>query len=379
MTHNLANFTDLKPLLKWAGGKEKEIKYIIPCLPNSFRNYFEPFVGGGSVYMALKAERYFINDKSDELISLYRNISQNNATFYEWQDLIIASWENMTEHFLKHKQFSEQYKDYRLDIITQKELELYIDQYIQTERADIEQIIPAEIHFSREVLVREVRKNITRKLLRMKVIEVQKNKLPDEDLYNNIETAFKSGLYMYFRSLYNNAELKEQHPEFHCALFLFIRNYAYSGMFRYNDNGEFNVPYGGIGYNNKSLQKKGAYYKSAPVLAHMQNTVIENMDFEDFLIRHNPTEHDFIFLDPPYDSEFSTYSQNSFTEEDHKRLAGYLVNCRAKWMMVIKNTPLISSLYIEKGLTIRSFDKKYMVSFMNRNDKNAEHLIITNY
>ena len=48
-------------------------------------------------------------------------------------------------------------------------------------------------------------------------------------------------------------------------------------------------------------------------------------------------------------------------------------------MMIIKNTDFIFSLYNQKGLNINSFDKKYLVSFMNRNDKDVEHLIITNY
>ena len=46
---------------------------------------------------------------------------------------------------------------------------------------------------------------------------------------------------------------------------------------------------------------------------------------------------------------------------------------------LIKNTPFIYSLYDGHGLTIKSFDKKYQVSFMNRNDKQVEHLIIKNY
>ena len=46
---------------------------------------------------------------------------------------------------------------------------------------------------------------------------------------------------------------------------------------------------------------------------------------------------------------------------------------------LIKNTPFIYSLYDGHGLTIKSFDKKYQVSFMNRNDKEVEHLIIKNY
>ena len=86
------------------------------------------------------------------------------------------------------------------------------------------------------------------------------------------------------------------------------------------------------------------------------------------------------FLDPPYDSEFSTYAQNEFTRADQSRLASYLVDeCKANWMMVIKNTDFIYGLYNKKGINISSFDKKYLVSFQNRNDKKAEHLIITNY
>jgi len=48
-------------------------------------------------------------------------------------------------------------------------------------------------------------------------------------------------------------------------------------------------------------------------------------------------------------------------------------------MMIIKNTDFIFNLYNNRNLNIRSFDKTYLVSFMNRNDKNVEHLLITNY
>lgn len=46
-------------------------------------------------------------------------------------------------------------------------------------------------------------------------------------------------------------------------------------------------------------------------------------------------------------------------------------------MLVIKNTDFIYSFY--KEFEIKTFDKKYLVSFQNRNDKKAEHLLITNY
>ena len=151
-------------------------------------------------------------------------------------------------------------------------------------------------------------------------------------------------------------------------------------MFRYNARGDFNVPYGGIGYNSKSMRKKLDYYLSAPLHDRFTQTTIFNQDFEVFLKRNTPSKNDFIFLDPPYDSEFSTYAQNEFTLSDQQRLANYLLNeCQAKWMLVIKNTDFVFGLYNKDGVHIRSFEKSYAVSFMNRNDKRTTHLLITNY
>ena len=71
----------LSPLLKYPGGKDKELKYILPNLPKRANRYFEPFVGGGAVYFALNSEYYYINDKSLELICLYKMIAEQNEDF----------------------------------------------------------------------------------------------------------------------------------------------------------------------------------------------------------------------------------------------------------------------------------------------------------
>ena len=214
----------------------------------------------------------------------------------------------------------------------------------------------------------------------MQELENSKGQLPYSDVQDNILTALMGAVYMYFRKLYNMPCDHFYDNDLHTALFVFIRNYAYSGMFRYSQKGEFNVPYGGIGYNKKSLAKKIQYYQSMELLAHLSKTTLSCNDFEDFFSTYPPKEDDFIFLDPPYDSEFSTYAQNKFTQEDQKRLADFLCNvCKAKWLLIIKNTPFIMSLYDRKELFISSFDKKYQVSFMNRNNRNAEHLLISNY
>ena len=76
----------------------------------------------------------------------------------------------------------------------------------------------------------------------MAKLENEHGELSQNDLIKNIETAFKSAYYMYFRYLYNNKKKLKLSNPFYCAVFYFIRDYCYSAMFRYNTNGEFNVP-----------------------------------------------------------------------------------------------------------------------------------------
>lgn len=369
----------LQPLLKWPGGKEKELKYILPNIP-TFKRYFEPFVGGGSVFMAMTAKEYFINDFSTELISLYNSIASSDERFFWYAELMDKSWENCAVFFHNNHILVETYLEYREGKLSKEELKKCIHEFCINKNDEIIAIFEKELALLPSVIVKEMETNLFRKMARMRELEIEKHLLPEKDLYDNIETAIKSAVYMSFRHLYNDKGIAESSPSLYCALFFFMRNYAYSGMFRYSSKGEFNVPYGGIAYNSKLLAKKLNYYRSKSLLNHFSETKIYNLDFEEFLRKTNPTEEDFVFLDPPYDSEFSTYAQNAFTKADQERLADYMINeCRAKWMMIIKNTDFIYSLYNKEGIRIRTFDKEYLVSFMNRNDKKVTHLLITNY
>ena len=369
----------LSPIIKWPGGKEKELKYILPNAPE-FERFIEPFVGGGSVFMGINAERYVINDFSSELIELYRCIEKSDNDFFRYARMMDESWERSAVFFISHIELKDTYISYRNEQIGKIELKEFIRIFCANNKQSIIDIIGDEFASLPCVLLKEIEINLFRKMVRMRELEIEKHLLPEGDLNDNIETAIKSAVYMNYRNLYNDRSIAEKTPKLHCALFFFMRNYAYSGMFRYSSKGEFNVPYGGIAYNSKLLNKKLKYYQSDEFLEHFKNTEIYNLDFEEFLNTVSPGENDFIFLDPPYDSEFSTYAQNAFTKEDQKRLANYLINdCKAKWMMIIKNTDFIFSLYNKEGVNIRTFNKEYVVSFMNRNDKKVTHLLITNY
>lgn len=369
----------LKPLLKWPGGKEKELKYILPNVP-AFKRYFEPFVGGGSVFMAMTAKEYFVNDFSSELISLYNCIASSNENFFWYAELMDKSWENCNRFFHNNYILVDKYLEYREEKISKDELKQFIHDFCNCKKEEIYAILGKEIGALPSIIMKEMETNLFRKMTRMRKLEIEKHLLPQKDLEDNIETAIKSAVYMNYRYLYNDKGLADSAPTLHCALFFFMRNYSYSGMFRYSSNGNFNVPYGGIAYNSKFMAKKLNYYRSKPLQRHFADAKIYNLDFEEFLRKTNPTEEDFVFLDPPYDSEFSTYAQKAFTKADQERLANYMINeCRAKWMMVIKNTDFIYSLYNKEGINIKTFNKEYLVSFMNRNDKKVTHLLITNY
>jgi DNA adenine methylase len=84
-----------------------------------------------------------------------------------------------------------------------------------------------------------------------------------------------------------------------------------------------------------------------------------------------------MFLDPPYDTDFSDYEGKGFSKHDQARLAEILKETKAKFILVIKNTDYIYSLYKE-DFNILCFDKTYTYNMKSRNQRNVEHLIITN-
>jgi len=372
----------LSPLVKWAGGKTSELKYIHPNMPKAFNRYFEPFLGGGALYFSIDGDvEKIVNDFSHELISLYEMVKKQDIQFLDSIKEMAHNWQLLSKIAKKHERIIiSTYKNYASNSLSTQELKDWITEFVLKNAIEFNGMLNSSFNTNIKNFITEIEKNLFTKIKRMKKIEFEKGKLPDNDIVDNFESALKSALYIHFRHLYNNIEKYNFNKSFSTALFFFIRNYAYSGMFRYNKNGGFNVPYGGIGYNKKCLLQKYNYFKEDALKNHLKNTIIENKDFEKFLKDSKPTKHDFIFLDPPYDSEFSTYAENEFNKNDQTRLANYLINnCPAKWMMIIKSTEFICNLYNNSKLNLSSFDKKYLVNFHNRNNKDVSHLMITNY
>jgi DNA adenine methylase len=379
---NLLRERGLPPLCKWPGGKEHELASILPLIPPFSGRYIEPFVGAGAVFFWIEEERQkLINDCSTELISLYRMVACQQGDFFRLLDTFLSCWrwlgemvENQAEDLVSA------YKAYSDSSWAPTKLDRWLLTFLAAHEPGICDLAARVRNGHGDHLLREMRIALLSKITRMRRIEEQKNTLSVGDILANIESALKSAFYIFLRSLYNHRdEYRLPHPTVG-ALFYFLREHAYASMFRYNRRGEFNVPYGGLSYNRKDMAKKVAGLRSPEMQRHLARTVIENLDFEQFLEKFQPKEEDFLLIDPPYDTPFRSYTGIEFTKSDQKRLAFYLLRrCTARFLLIVKKTPLMLQLYGDQGLFIQALRKKYMVSFQDRNERDVEHLLISNY
>ena len=67
----------MKPLIKYRGGKSKEIPNIQKHIPQFSGKYMEPFFGGGALYFYLEPKNAIINDINEKLISFYKGVQSD--------------------------------------------------------------------------------------------------------------------------------------------------------------------------------------------------------------------------------------------------------------------------------------------------------------
>ena len=198
----------------------------------------------------------------------------------------------------------------------------------------------------------------------------------------------RSEFYYKHRELYN-ATL----PRPDAALFIFINRTCWNGLYRVNQAGRFNVPYGSpkTGVVIPSLEEL-LNASAALAQAHLRATTWQNT-----LAFAKPG--DFVFMDPPYYSELLTddhraskYQRRQFTLRDHRELAEALVQLERRSIdFILTNSAEAEmvELYRSQGLRIeviqapRSINSKterrgpvdeLLVSSKNLQDQNPDQL-----
>lgn len=201
------------------------------------------------------------------------------------------------------------------------------------------------------------------------------------DLYRNIGNGNGKEIYEFMRNNKNDEEtyykirdeMEIKDDLDNAKRFYYQRKTCFRGMLRYNKNGKFNIPFG----KYKTINYDELINKDYEKL--LNNTEILNKDFE-FIFNNYNDENNFMFLDPPYDSNFTDYGYCSFGREEQIKLANLFKNTKNKCLMIIGKTNFIEELY--ENYIIDEYEKKYKFKLYNNrigDEINTKHLIIKNF
>lgn len=91
----------MKPFIKWVGGKQRLLPQLLPFFPPKIATYYEPFLGGGSVFFALAEEGRFeqavLNDGNTELINTYFMVRNNPEDLLKELEVLQAQYNTSVE------------------------------------------------------------------------------------------------------------------------------------------------------------------------------------------------------------------------------------------------------------------------------------------
>jgi DNA adenine methylase len=124
-------------------------------------------------------------------------------------------------------------------------------------------------------------------------------------------------------------------------LFYYLNRTCFNGLCRFNKSGEFNVPFG----THKSITYATDFSELKVVLA---NWTFTNVDIEALPVAAG----DFIYADPPYDVEFTTYSAGGFDWDDQVRTAEWLAAHDGPVVLSNQATPRVVELYEKLGFAV---------------------------
>jgi DNA adenine methylase len=269
------NIKIVEPFLRWAGGKVWFTKELQGLLPNDANNYYEPFIGGGSVYFNV-CERFkasVISDLNFDLIETYKCVRDNPKG----------------------------------------------------------------------------------------AIDILKT-------YRNEET-------FYYK-------IRESKPINACELaakFIFLNRTSFNGIYRVNQKGIYNVPFG--------RRKIADLVREDQLLLcskKLQDTIIVCQDFYETI--KNSKKGDLVFVDPPYtvaheNNGFILYNQKLFSLDDQCRLAQslkYMNNKNVNFIMTNAFHEAIGDIYKDVG-EFRVLERTSLIGGTGSQRGNIKEYIVKNF
>jgi DNA adenine methylase len=134
-------------------------------------------------------------------------------------------------------------------------------------------------------------------------------------------------------------------------LFYYLNRTCFNGLCRFNQSGEFNVPFG----KHKSIPYAQDF---SMFQAALQDWTFTCGDLNQLSIDPG----NFIYADPPYDVEFTTYSAGGFSWDDQVRTAEWLAAHAGPVVLSNQATKRIVKLYKNLGFEIGYLDAPRRIS-----------------
>jgi DNA adenine methylase len=97
----------MKPFFKWAGGKTKELPKIKKYLPKNIETFYEPFAGGGAVWLNINHSPSIVNDSWFEVYNFYQQLKLNGDRLKNELQRIILEYNNFYHAGITKDEFSE--------------------------------------------------------------------------------------------------------------------------------------------------------------------------------------------------------------------------------------------------------------------------------
>ena len=135
------------------------------------------------------------------------------------------------------------------------------------------------------------------------------------------------------------------------SLFYYLNRTGYNGLCRFNRAGRFNVPFGR--YTRIAYRTDFREYQAIFAGWHFTNVRFEDLGLE---------PDDFVYADPPYDVEFTQYSQGGFGWDEQVRAAEWLSRHTGPVILSNQATPRIVKLYRSLNFSLTFLDAPRRIS-----------------
>jgi DNA adenine methylase len=192
-----------------------------------------------------------------------------------------------------------------------------------------------------------------------------------QGLTNSLSMFNDAEQYLEYRSAFNQLAREskgnqepEAPPNPQLALFFYYLNRTgFNGLCRFNNKGEFNVPFG----RYKTITYSANFLEYQDLLGRWEFSC---GDFAQMPLRSD----DFVYADPPYDRVFTKYSQQDFTWDDQERLAYWLANHSGRVVVSNQATDRIIALYEKLGFRVETIEAPRRIA-CNGNRKPALEML----